>query len=126
VADLRWNLPYKGEQYEFDADRDLTVRNLSFIKKLYGPDIGRYQLFILALGQGDPDAWACAMYLALKNANYKPLPKTPEFVDFSVGVVMEQAAEDVEKDDSAAEDAAETIAVEGPTVGADASLSTLA
>ena len=109
MADLRWQLNYKDKQYEFDADRDLTVGNLRAIKKLYGPDLGRYQLFVLALGQGDPDAWASALWMALKAANVKPLP-APDMLDFSVGPMMEAIGEA----EQAAEEALDT-SEEGPT-----------
>lgn len=101
MADLRWRLTYKGNDYEFDATQDLTVSVLRTIKQQYGPELGRWANFILAMGQGDPDAWSAAVWICLRKNGVAPLPAL-DSIDFAVGEMMSESEVITGKDEAEA------------------------
>lgn len=102
MADLRWSLTYKGKDYEFDATQDLTVSVLRTIKQQYGAELGRWANFILAMGQGDPDAWATAVWVCLRKNGVTPLPALDQ-IDFAVGEMMSESTVLTGNDEAAAD-----------------------
>jgi hypothetical protein len=93
MADLIWAVNYGGKTYEFNAHKDLTVGNLRHIKQWYGPELGRWSPFILALGQGDPDAWACAIWIVRRKAGETNVPEPNMMPDFAIGEMMKDGVQ---------------------------------
>ena len=84
-------------EFEFDPDRYLTRSHLSHIKGWFpNSDLWQYWGFQQALGVGDPDAVACAMWMVRRKEGFtqnNPEPRSfarkigaPD--DFSVGKVI--------------------------------------
>lgn len=97
---LLWRVKFKDDTFEFDPQSHLTARRLRQIKKIYGPDYGRYNNLVVLLAQGDVDAWASVIWICLDNAGL-PKPATPDMLDFPIGELMTEAvpADEVEADD---------------------------
>jgi hypothetical protein len=104
MADLCWRVPYDGKEYEFNAHQDLTVGRLRQIKAWFGNELGRWSPFILALGEGDPDAAACVVWICRTKAGEKNVPEPRFMTDFAVGSFLQ--AMEVDSEDGQ----------EGPTV----------
>lgn len=84
----RFQFRFGGKTYTFDAMRDLTASNVRHFKGWFGPDLGRVNPFVVALVQGDPDAWACAIWAARKAAGETNVPEPRNLPDFSVWELM--------------------------------------
>lgn len=82
-----WQIEHKGDQYLL-SQGDLTAGVLRQFKQWFGPSYGKYLIFVQLLMEGDVDAWACALWLVLRNAGVKPLPAHPANLDFSVAELM--------------------------------------
>ena len=82
----RWALRLDGEEYDLDLDHDVSCSQLRQIGKWYG-GLGTYAGLYLNLLRGDPDAVACAVWLARSKHNVSPNPNPRDIEDFSVGVV---------------------------------------
>src|SRR5581483_8410853 len=107
MADLRWRINYKDRDYEFNAHRDLTLVRLRQCKHWFGPDYGKFLPFISLLGQGDADAWACAIWIARRKAGDKNIPE-PANMDFPVGEIMaDMVAVDDDDEDPTSESESE-------------------
>lgn len=91
----RWKFTFQGTDYVFDVMRDLTASRVRQLKVWYGPEIGRVQPFIVAMIQGDPDAWACAIWCARKQAGEVNVPE-PKDIDFSIWELMSSDQEEDE------------------------------
>lgn len=90
AGDLRWKLQFDGKEYEFNAHRDLTIVRLRQMKAWFGLELGRWSPFILALGQGDPDAVACVVWIVRTKAGEKNVPEPRLMMDFPVGTFMKE------------------------------------
>ena len=73
-----------GEQEYVFAPEMLTQSRLSHIKSWYGSEIGRYNNFIEAFFEGDPDAAKCAVWVARKAAGEPNPPEPMSMEDFSL------------------------------------------
>ncbi len=93
----RWKVLLDGNEYIFDPFRDLTVSTLRHIKQWYGPELGRLGPFVLAFGQGDPDAIACAVWVVRRKAGENP-PEPSRAPDIEVGTFMADMEQLVEPD----------------------------
>ena len=79
-----WNLTYKGKTYAFDPNRDLTLRTLRHIKGWYGRELGTFTAFNSALGEGDPDALACVIWICRTKAGETNVRPPQEMEDFAI------------------------------------------
>ena len=106
-----------GHEYTL-ARSDIRVGVLRQFKQWFGPQYGKFLTFVQLLMEGDADAWCCALWLCQKNAGEKP--KSPQFMDFSVGDVMlsgndeEDADVDGDEDPTTSEDSSENDRTESP------------
>lgn len=100
MADLRWNITYKDETYEFNATQELTGRYLRQMKNWFGTSYGQWASVIHMLTLGDVDAWSSAIWIVLKREG-RPCPSTPAMLDFPVGQFLTdlEELEDPDKDD---------------------------
>jgi hypothetical protein len=81
MADFK--LTVGEREYVFSPEM-LTQSRLSKIKEWFGPEIGRYNNFIAAFFEGDPDAAKCAVWVARKAAGEPSPPEPPQMEDFSL------------------------------------------
>lgn len=79
-----WLLTFKNKSYSFDPNRDLTLRNLRLIKGWYGRELGSFTAFNAALGEGDPDALACVIWICRTKAGDSNVPEPQRMEDFSI------------------------------------------
>ena len=79
-----WNLTYKSKTYQFDPNRDLTLRNLRQIKGWYGRELGSFTAFNDALGAGDPDALACVIWICRTKAGETNVRDPQNMEDFAI------------------------------------------
>ena len=93
----RWKIVVDGNEYIFDPFRDLTIVTLRHIKQWYGPELGRLGPFVIAFGQGDPDAIACAIWAVRRKAGEVGVPE-PRQIDAEVGTFMTDMEQLVEPD----------------------------
>ena len=73
-----------GEHEYVFAPEMLTQSRLSKVKEWYGSEIGRYNNFIEAFFEGDPDAAKCAVWVARKAAGEASPPEPRQMEDFSL------------------------------------------
>jgi hypothetical protein len=78
-----FKLTVGATEYVFDP-KMLTQSRLSQIKAWYGAEIGRYNNFIEAFFEGDPDAAKCAVWVARKAAGEPNPPEPMQMEDFSM------------------------------------------
>jgi hypothetical protein len=84
-------------EYVFSPEM-LTQSRLSKVKEWYGTEIGRYNNFIEAFFEGDPDAAKCAVWVARTVAG-EAAPEPRQMEDFSLAQWIkpgETAAEEQE------------------------------
>lgn len=74
-------IEWEGKFYDYDAERDLTVSRLRHIKSWY-PEMGGYLRFVSACAYGEPDAYACLLWILRKTAGEST--QEPMQMDFSV------------------------------------------
>ena len=79
-----WKVEIDGKQYVFDPGADLTVGGLRHFKSWYGEELGRYQRFLRAFAEGDPDAMACVVWVLKRKAG-ESTPEPQNMPDFGVG-----------------------------------------
>jgi hypothetical protein len=73
-----------GEQeYTFKPEM-ATVGALRQVKQWYGSELGRYNNFIAAFFEGDPDAAVCAVWMARKAAGESNPPEPSQMGDFAL------------------------------------------
>jgi hypothetical protein len=73
-----------GEHEYVFAPEMLTQSRLSQVKQWYGKELGRYNNFIEAFFEGDPDAAKCAVWVARKAAGEPSPPEPNQMEDFSL------------------------------------------
>jgi hypothetical protein len=73
-----------GEHEYVFAPEMLTQSRLSQVKQWYGKELGRYNNFIEAFFEGDPDAAKCAVWVARKHAGEANPPEPNQMEDFSL------------------------------------------
>lgn len=89
-----------GEKvYPFNPQELLTVGALRQIKHWFGTEIGRYNAFVSALLQGDPEAALCAVWLARKAAGETNVPEPNELPDFQLASWIDLEESAVEEDE---------------------------
>jgi hypothetical protein len=81
MADFK--LTVGENEYVFSPEM-LTQSRLSKIKEWMGPEIGRYNNFIEAFFEGDPDAAKCAVWVARRAAGEPNPPEPNQMEDFSL------------------------------------------
>jgi hypothetical protein len=81
MADFK--LTVGEHEYVFSPEM-LTQSRLSKIKEWYGKELGRYNNFIEAFFEGDPDAAKCAVWVARKAAGEPNPPEPNQMEDFSL------------------------------------------
>jgi hypothetical protein len=69
-----WRLTVDDKKYTFDV-KMVTVEALTHIKAWYGKELGRYNNFIEAFFEGDPDAAKCAIWIARRAAGESNVPE---------------------------------------------------
>lgn len=69
-----WRLKVDDKQYTFDV-KMVTVEALTHVKQWYGKELGRYNSFIEAFFEGDPDAAKCAIWIARRAAGETNVPE---------------------------------------------------
>jgi hypothetical protein len=69
-----WRLKVDDKNYAFDV-KMVTVEALSHFKQWYGSELGRYNNFVEAFFEGDPDAAKCAIWLARRAAGETNVPE---------------------------------------------------
>jgi hypothetical protein len=69
-----WRLKVDGNEYAFDV-KMLTPEALKHVKQWYGKELGRYNNFIEAFFEGDPDAAVCAIWIARRAAGETGVPE---------------------------------------------------
>jgi hypothetical protein len=74
-----WRLKVDENEYAFDV-KMVTVEALTHIKAWYGKELGRYNNFIEAFFEGDPDAAKCAIWIARRAAGEQGVPE-PKAMD---------------------------------------------
>jgi hypothetical protein len=70
----QWLLTVDEKKYPFDVTM-LTPEVLKHIKQWYGRELGRYNNFIEAFFEGDPDAAVCAIWVARRAAGETEVPE---------------------------------------------------
>jgi hypothetical protein len=70
----QWLLKVDDKEYAFDATM-ATVEALVHIKQWYGKELGRYNNFMEAFFEGDPDAALCAIWIARRAAGEAEVPE---------------------------------------------------
>lgn len=106
VESPKWKFTIGDKEYIFDVMRDLTASRARQIKSWYGPELGRVQRFIVAMVEGDPDAWAAAIWCARKAAGEKNVPEPRNMEDFSIFDLMSQDQDEDEEDTGTEDDEA--------------------
>lgn len=76
-----WRLKVDEKTYTFDV-KMVTVEALTHVKQWYGKELGRYNSFIEAFFEGDPDAAKCAIWIARRAAGETNVPE-PKQMDGS-------------------------------------------
>ncbi len=79
-----WVLNYRSKSYNFDPNRDLTLRNLRAVKGWYGKELGTFTAFNEALGAGDPDALACVIWICRTKAGEQNVREPMNMEDFAI------------------------------------------
>ena len=79
-----WKLDYRGKTYSFDPNQDLTLRRLRAVKGWY-KELGSFSAFNTALGQGDPDALACLIWICKQKAGEVNVREPMMMEDFAIG-----------------------------------------
>lgn len=103
------------DKYPFNY-KDLTVGRLRKIKEWYGPDMGRYLSFVGNLRLLDPDAAACAVWVARTVAGEANVPEPHQMPDFALAGFIEVPEEDSEaKADPPTEPSETPSSTETPT-----------
>lgn len=97
MADFRLTVGEK--EYVFSPEM-LTQARLSQIKSWYGKEIGRYNNFIEAFFEGDPDAAKCAVWVAMKAAGEPNPPEPMSLGDFSLAQWIKPGEAAAAEDDS--------------------------
>lgn len=80
----RWNFEHNGNHYTFDGNHDLTLSSLRKIKEWY-PELGSYLRFLNGLGEGDPNAFACMIWIGRRKAGEANAPEPQGMEDFALG-----------------------------------------
>jgi hypothetical protein len=96
-----------GEHEYVFAPEMLTQSRLSQVKSWYGKELGRYNNFIEAFFEGDPDAAKCAVWVARKAAGEPSPPEPNQMEDFSL-------AQWIKPGETAVEEEAEANPTEQP------------
>lgn len=100
----RWEFDYGETHYTLDVGRDLTMGRLVQIKHWY-PNLGTMSNMVAGLVQGDPEAWACAIWAARKSAGESEVTEPRRMKDFSVWDLMADDDLDEDEDETADVDA---------------------
>jgi hypothetical protein len=89
---IRWLLTVDEKKYPFNM-KMVTAGVLIHIKQWYGTELGRYNNFLEAFQQGDPDAAKCALWIARREAGEKEVPE-PKNIDGSFPLILWLDVED--------------------------------
>lgn len=95
------HITFEGREYPLDLTELLTLSNLRKIKQWYGLELGGMISFQEAFRLGDPDAVACAIWMARRAAGDENVPEPQNMPDFSIIGFFNGLDEDV---DAQAED----------------------
>lgn len=101
----RWEFTYNDKHYVLDVGRDLTMSRLLHIKQWY-PNLGTMNRMVVGLIEGDPEAWACAIWAARKSAGETEVTEPKRMRDFSIWELM--ADEDLDDEDEENDDESES------------------
>ncbi len=96
MADLYLNVGEKKYPFSFE---DLTVGRLRQVKAWFGPELGRYNSFIVALHQLDPDAALAAVWIARTVAGESNVPEPNQMEDFPLRGFLEDIEIEAAKTD---------------------------
>jgi len=78
-----WTFNFKGKDYKFDGDKQLTLNTLRDIKRA-NPEIGTYKRFMDAFGEIDQDAIAWVIRISKLAAGEQNVPPVEYMEDFSI------------------------------------------
>lgn len=92
----RWAFTYESNDYVIDVGRDLTFSRMRHIKQWF-PQLGSINQVVIGLVNGDPEAWACAIWAARKAAGETDVPEPHRMKDFPIWDLM--ADDDVDGED---------------------------
>lgn len=108
ASDLFAELEYEGERYTV-YQSDFTARRLRQAKMWFGPDYGKYLLLHLNFRQGDADAVAFVIWVALDKEG--KARKDPRNLDFAVPEIVFGPSTDEVEDEvvSTVEEADEAV-----------------
>jgi hypothetical protein len=109
----QWRLKVDDKTYEFDV-KMLTPERLIHIKQWYGKELGRYNNFIDAFFEGDPDAALCAIWVARRAAGETEVPE-PKQMDGTFTMTQWLDTSEVAEEDE--QDPNPTAATSPPTPG---------
>jgi hypothetical protein len=97
-----WRIKVGEKSYPFDVQM-VTVEALKHVKQWFGPELGRYNNFVSAFFDGDPDAALCAIWIARRAAGETDVPEPKQMNgDFTLNQWLDTEEEpEVEDADSA-------------------------
>ncbi len=103
MADAQlWKITYGGKEYEFNPHA-LTLSQLRHVKAWY-PDLGTWTRFFAGFVSGDPDAFACAVWVCRKNEGEQNVPEPNRMDDVAVWESFDPIeAQEVAEDPTASE-----------------------
>jgi hypothetical protein len=97
---IRWLLTVDDQKYPFNM-KMVTAEALLHIKGWYGKELGRYNNFLEAFSEGDPDAAKCAIWIARRAAGEVEVPE-PKKIDGSFSLTQWLDVEDDEPEEAEA------------------------
>lgn len=98
-----WKIQYGDREYEFNPHA-LKLSQLRQVKQWY-PDLGTWTRFFAGFVSGDPDAFACAVWIVRRNAGEQNVAEPNRMEDMPVWTSFDPIeAQQVAEDPTEAED----------------------
>lgn len=108
----RWQFTYNDKDYTLDVGRDFTFARMRQVKSWF-PQLGSVNQMVIGLVNGDPEAWACAVWCARKSAGEADVQEPNRMRDFNLWELM--ADEDIDEGDEEQEGDGEERPTSSPT-----------